>query len=90
VSVSIRDPEQIRADIGRWGREIQTCRTRLKLTDDHPEITRRLARIRAAEHLLGLTSDPPNPPHPTCIDVTAIDQTPRSEWICGPECPKEA
>lgn len=31
-----------------------------------------------------------NRPHPTCIDVTAIDQTPRSEWICGPECPKEA
>jgi hypothetical protein len=20
----------------------------------------------------------------------AIDQTPRSEWICGPECPQEA
>lgn len=29
-------------------------------------------------------------PHPTCIDVTAIDQKPGSEWICGPECPKEA
>jgi hypothetical protein len=33
---------------------------------------------------------PLNRPHPTCIDVTAIDQTPRSEWICGPECPQEA
>jgi transcriptional regulator with XRE-family HTH domain len=29
-------------------------------------------------------------PHPTCIDVTAIDQPPRSAWICGPDCPKEA
>jgi hypothetical protein len=29
-------------------------------------------------------------PHGTCIDVTATDQTPRSEWICGPECPTEA
>ena len=33
---------------------------------------------------------PVNRPHPTCRDVTGIDQTPRSEWICGPECPKEA
>jgi hypothetical protein len=33
---------------------------------------------------------PLNRPHPTCVDVTATDQTPRSEWICGPECPKEA
>jgi hypothetical protein len=24
------------------------------------------------------------------IDVTGTDQEPRSEWICGPECPKEA
>jgi hypothetical protein len=30
-----------------------------------------------------------HPAHPTCRDVTATDQTPRSEWICGPECPKE-
>jgi transcriptional regulator with XRE-family HTH domain len=27
---------------------------------------------------------------PREADVTANDQTPRSEWICGPECPKEA
>jgi hypothetical protein len=33
---------------------------------------------------------PLNRPHPTCIDVTATDQTPRSAWTCGPECPKEA
>lgn len=33
---------------------------------------------------------PVNRPHPTCIDVTGTDQTPRSEWACGPECPKEA
>lgn len=32
---------------------------------------------------------PVNRPHPTCIDVTGSDQT-RSEWACGPECPKEA
>lgn len=51
------DAEQIRADIGRWNREIQTCRTRLKLTDDHPEITRRVARIRVAERLLGVAPD---------------------------------
>ena len=31
-----------------------------------------------------------HPAHPTCIDVTAIDQPPGSEWACGPECPKEA
>lgn len=29
-------------------------------------------------------------PHPTCIEVTGIDQTPRSQWACGPQCPKEA
>jgi hypothetical protein len=29
-------------------------------------------------------------PHPTCIDATAIDQPPRSEWTCGSDCPKEA
>jgi len=38
--------------------------------------------------------DPPPPPvnrpHPTCIDVTGIDQPPRSAWTCGPDCPKEA
>ena len=94
--MTIRDPERIRADIGRWRREIQTCRTRLNLTDDHPEITRRIARIRAAEILLGIREKPnprfwgEHPAHPTCIDVTGIDQTPRSEWTCGPECPKEA
>lgn len=39
-------------------------------------------------------ADPPAPPlgrkHPTCIDVTTIDQPPRSAWMCGPDCPKEA
>lgn len=44
----------------------------------------RSTRRHYAEH------PPLNRPHPTCIDVTAIDQTPRSEWACGPECPKEA
>jgi hypothetical protein len=87
VPVSIRDPEQLRADIGRWGREIRTCKQRLGLTDEHPTIQARLNRIAVAQRLLGLDTEPP---HPTCIDVTAIDQTPRSEWICGPECPKEA
>jgi hypothetical protein len=47
-------PEQIRADIGRWKREIQNERTRHGLTDDHPNISRRLARIRVAEQLLGV------------------------------------
>ncbi len=46
-------PEQIRADIARWPRGIQNERTRHGLTDDHPNISRRLARIRVAEHLLG-------------------------------------
>ncbi len=28
------------------------------------------------------------PRHPTCIDVTQVWQPPRSEFICGPECPQ--
>jgi hypothetical protein len=43
----------------------------------------------AVRQLAGVQFDA-EPPHPTCIDVTAIGQTPRSEWTCGPECPKEA
>jgi hypothetical protein len=38
--------------------------------------------IKALVH--GILADHDGP------DVTAIDQTPRSEWTCGPECPKEA
>lgn len=45
-------PEQLEADIGRWKREIQNERTQRRLTDDHPNIARRLARIRVAEELL--------------------------------------
>ena len=48
----MRDPEQLRADIGRWQREIRTCRQRLGLTDDHPTILARLNRIALAQHLL--------------------------------------
>jgi hypothetical protein len=55
--VSNLDPERIRADIGRWKREIQTSRNRFKLTDDHPEITRRIVRIQAAERLLAQRDD---------------------------------
>lgn len=33
---------------------------------------------------------PVNRPHPTCRDVTGTDQQARSEWVCGPQCPKEA
>lgn len=84
--MSIRDPEQLRADIGRWGREIYAWRA-AGLSDDHPNIRKRLNRIEVAEHLLGLTGEPP---HPTCIDVTKFHQPPRSAWVCGPECPKEA
>jgi hypothetical protein len=41
--------------------------------------------------VLGEWEDAPlGRPHPTCIDVTGTDQEPRSEWACGPECPKEA
>ncbi len=50
-------PEQLRADIGRWKREIQNERTRHGLADDHPNISRRLARIRVAEQLLGVGPD---------------------------------
>lgn len=54
------DPEQIRADIDRWKREIQTWRTRAGLTDDHPNISKRLARIRIAEDLLLKRGDEPD------------------------------
>ena len=40
--------------------------------------------------LTRFTVDAAQGPHPTCIDVTGIDQEPRSEWTCGPDCPKEA
>ena len=50
--MSFLDHEQIRADIGRWRREIKTWRTEAGLTDDHPNISKRLARIRVAEELL--------------------------------------
>ncbi|MEV4705046.1 hypothetical protein [Actinoplanes sp. NPDC049316] len=45
-------PDQLRADIRRWQDEIKTWRTRAGLTDDHPNISRRLARIRIAQRLL--------------------------------------
>jgi hypothetical protein len=32
---------------------------------------------------------PLNRPHETCIDVTQMQNRPRSEWVCGPHCPKE-
>jgi hypothetical protein len=51
VLVSIRDPEQLRADIGRWTREIRTWRA-AGLTDDHPNIRRRLNRVALAQHML--------------------------------------
>jgi hypothetical protein len=44
-------------------------------------------RAQHIEHVRQATS---GAPHPTCIDVTAIDQEPRSAWTCGPDCPKEA
>lgn len=51
------NPEQLRADIGRWKREIQNERTRHGLTDEHPNISRRLARIKVAERLLAQRDD---------------------------------
>lgn len=53
--------EQLRADIGRWKREIQNERTQRKLTDEHPNISRRLSRIRVAENLLDAHA--PSPDH---------------------------
>lgn len=29
-----------------------------------------------------------HPAHPTCVDVTRLDQMPRSEWKCGRDCPR--
>lgn len=49
--MSLRDPEQLKADIGRWAREIRTWRA-AGLTDEHPNIKRRLNRIALAQHLL--------------------------------------
>jgi hypothetical protein len=54
--VSLRDPEQLRADIERWAREIRTWRA-AGLTDDHPNIRRRLNRIALVQHLLDQLED---------------------------------
>jgi hypothetical protein len=29
------------------------------------------------------------PKHPTCVDVSALPEQPGSEWVCGPECPRD-
>lgn len=49
--MSNRDPEQLQADIGRWVREIRTWRA-TGLTDEHPNIRKRLDRIALAQYLL--------------------------------------
>lgn len=66
----------------------QVARQRLdwwqrKRPDAQPELLRREVVTTVGPWV-------PAGPHPTCIDVTGTDQTPRSEWACGPECPKEA
>jgi hypothetical protein len=66
----------------------QVARQRLawwqqKRPDARPELLQREIVVTAGPWTLA-------GPHPTCIDVTAIDQPPRSAWICGPDCPKEA
>jgi hypothetical protein len=63
------------------------------LTEEHPLVKLQRRRLATVTRVLtdpafGLTAVPV--PHPTCIDVTVFGQTPRSEWICGPECPQEA
>jgi hypothetical protein len=54
--VSIRDPGRLRADIERWAREIHTWR-KAGLTDEHPNIRRRLNRIALAQHMLDQLED---------------------------------
>ncbi len=50
--MSLRDPEQLRAEIRRWERVIQTWKSRTGLTDEHPIIRARLNRIAIAQRLL--------------------------------------
>lgn len=66
----------------------QVARQRLdwwqrKRPDAQPELLRREIVTTVGEWA-------PAGPHPTCRDVSGIDQMPGSQWICGPECPKEA
>jgi hypothetical protein len=86
------DREQFEQDRQRYQRELDAYLAD-ELTEEHPLVKLQRRRLATVTRVLtdprfGLTAVPV--PHPTCIDVTAIDQTPRSEWICGPECPKEA
>jgi hypothetical protein len=86
------DREQVEQDRRRYQLELD-AHLAAGLTEEHPIVERLHKRLRVVNRMLtdpafGLTAVPV--PHPTCIDATAIDQTPRSEWTCGPECPKEA
>jgi hypothetical protein len=78
------DPEQIRADIGRWKREIQTWRTQAGLTDAHPNISRRLARIRVAEELLKRDTAP-RVSAPNCPECKAMTGTRHLDG-CSAQC----
>jgi hypothetical protein len=86
------DREAYMQDRQRYQRELDALLAQ-GFDDDHPLVKQQQVRLGVVDRALtdprfGLTAVPV--PHPTCIDVTANDQTPRSEWTCGPECPKEA
>jgi hypothetical protein len=84
--------EEFQQDRERYQRELDALLAQGHV-EGHPLVERQRRRIETVDRVLtdpayGLTAVPV--PHPTCIDVTVFGQTPRSEWICGPECPKEA
>jgi hypothetical protein len=84
--------KQFEQDRQRYQRELDTLHAH-GYTDGHPLVEQQRRRLKIVTRMLtdpayDLTAVPV--PHPTCIDVTANDQTPRSQWTCGPECPKEA
>lgn len=84
--------EDYMQDWQRYRRDLNGLRAQ-GYADEHPRVRQQRRRLEIVERMLtdprfGMTAVPV--PHPTCIDVTGIDQTPRSEWVCGPECPKEA
>jgi hypothetical protein len=84
--------EDFQQDRERYQRELDALLAQ-GLTDPHPLVERMRRRIETVDRCLtdpayGLTAVPV--PHPTCVDVTGIDQEPRSVWTCGPDCPEEA
>lgn len=83
--------EDFYGDWQRYRRELDALLAQ-GLDEDHPLVRlnrRRMATVTRTltDPRFGMTAVPV--PHPTCIDVTGIDQPPHSAWVCGPDCPEE-